>query len=151
MKNGKVYVRDFDSTNGTFVNEDRVTGQLEIKHGDVLKVGPMSFEVQVEGMPAVDKPTPLPANRSGDGEEDAAAMLLLPDEEGESAAQNATVEGGVPDGSTIMEIPVLGAEGEKAAKDANQKENDKKKAAENANTSSAAAAILAKYSRRQRS
>jgi pSer/pThr/pTyr-binding forkhead associated (FHA) protein len=151
MKNGKAYVRDFDSTNGTFVNDDRVTGQREIKNGDMLKLGPMTFEVQLEGVPAVDKPTPLPANRSADGEEDAAAMLLLPDEDVESSAENATVDSSVPDGSTIMEIPVMGMEGEKAAQDAKEKEKDKKKAAENANTASAAAAILAKYSRRQRS
>src|SRR5271165_6969030 len=59
INNGKVFVRDFDSTNGTFINEERVEGQREVKDGDLLKLGPIVFKIQLEGSVAVDKPTPL--------------------------------------------------------------------------------------------
>jgi len=48
VKNGKVFVRDFESTNGTFVNEEQVKGEREIKHGDKLRVGPLAFQVKLE-------------------------------------------------------------------------------------------------------
>src|SRR5271155_5070017 len=60
-RGGKFFVRDFDSTNGTFVNEDPVKGEREVKHEDTLKVGPLAFKVIVEGASVpVNKPTPLP-------------------------------------------------------------------------------------------
>ena len=46
LKDGEVYVRDFDSTNGTFVNEEAVKGEMPLKNDDVLKVGPLAFKVQ---------------------------------------------------------------------------------------------------------
>jgi len=44
---GLAYVRDFNSSNGTFVNDQRVVGKCELKNGDVLKVGNLDFEVQL--------------------------------------------------------------------------------------------------------
>ena len=32
QRGGKIFVRDFDSTNGTFVNDNQVTGESEVKH-----------------------------------------------------------------------------------------------------------------------
>ncbi len=40
-----VAVRDFGSKNGTYVNDERVTSERELKPGDRLKVGPLEFEV----------------------------------------------------------------------------------------------------------
>jgi predicted component of type VI protein secretion system len=40
-------IRDFGSKNGTLLNDERVTVESELKHGDRLKVGPLEFEVQV--------------------------------------------------------------------------------------------------------
>ncbi len=158
-KNGRVFLRDFDSTNGTFVNDERVENQRELKNGDVLKIGPVVFRVQLEGSVAVDKPTPLPANRHEEsGEEDAAAMLLLPEDGKRIVDESEVTEGDIPGGSTVMEIPAVGMEAEKKAKDkkaeadkAASKDKDTKLQSEHANTATAAAAILAKYSRRQRS
>jgi pSer/pThr/pTyr-binding forkhead associated (FHA) protein len=42
-RGGKVFVRDFESTNGTFVNQERVRGEKALKHGDHLRLGPLSF------------------------------------------------------------------------------------------------------------
>ena len=38
-------VRDFGSKNGTFVNDQRVLPARELKSGDVLRIGPLKFEV----------------------------------------------------------------------------------------------------------
>lgn len=35
----KIFVRDLKSTNGTFVNRNRITGEVEIKSGDTLHLG----------------------------------------------------------------------------------------------------------------
>ena len=48
-RGGKIYIRDFDSTNGTFVNDQQVKGECEVKHEDTLKVGPLLFRLVVEG------------------------------------------------------------------------------------------------------
>lgn len=47
LEEGFVAVRDFGSKNGTFVNDERVTGERELKPGDRLKIGPLEFEVQI--------------------------------------------------------------------------------------------------------
>lgn len=42
-----VYIRDFGSKNGTYVNEQPVAGEQELRTGDKLKIGPLEFEVQL--------------------------------------------------------------------------------------------------------
>ena len=127
VKNGQVYIRDFDSTNGTFVNDQQIKGELALKDGDVLKVGPLSFQVVIEGQPAPSKPTPPPKPRSEsvlDEEEAAAAFLSVDEKSGEvNVATAETAEDSVPGGSTVMEMPVFTppeeeatAKGEPAAK-----------------------------------
>src|SRR5207302_9575508 len=48
VKGGKAFVRDFGSTNGTFVNEEPVKGERELHNDDTLKVGPLLFRVALE-------------------------------------------------------------------------------------------------------
>jgi pSer/pThr/pTyr-binding forkhead associated (FHA) protein len=47
IEDGYLAVRDFGSKNGTYVNDDRVVGERELKPGDRLIVGPLHFEVHV--------------------------------------------------------------------------------------------------------
>ncbi len=47
IDDGYLSVRDFGSKNGTYVNNERVSGECEIKHGDQLRVGPLEFALQV--------------------------------------------------------------------------------------------------------
>src|SRR5438876_12427577 len=70
IKGGKVFVRDFGSTNGTFVNDDPIKGERQIQNEDLLKVGPLLFRVALEASPPVNKPTPPPAPKSDASDDD---------------------------------------------------------------------------------
>jgi predicted component of type VI protein secretion system len=48
-------VRDLNSRNGTFVNNERVAEESVLLGGDVLRVGPLEFEVAVEQTPGKPK------------------------------------------------------------------------------------------------
>jgi len=65
QRDGKVFVRDFGSTNGTFVNEVPVKGEVELHADDKLKIGPLQFSVRIEQeAPAAKKSlTPPPPTR----------------------------------------------------------------------------------------
>src|SRR5262245_2375103 len=45
QRDGKVFVRDFGSTNGTYVNDERVEGERELRNDDQLKIGPIQLTV----------------------------------------------------------------------------------------------------------
>ena len=40
IRDTEVWVRDMDSTNGTFVNDELIEGERRLKLGDRLQVGP---------------------------------------------------------------------------------------------------------------
>lgn len=44
----EVVVRDMNSRNGTFVNGERVAEESVLLNGDVLRVGPLEFELMIE-------------------------------------------------------------------------------------------------------
>jgi pSer/pThr/pTyr-binding forkhead associated (FHA) protein len=44
---GRITVIDLNSTNHTFVNDEQITAERELKNGDRLKVGMLEFEVQL--------------------------------------------------------------------------------------------------------
>jgi len=56
LNDGEVELRDLDSTGGTFVNEKRVDGEMSVKAGDYIRIGPLTFVCQVNGKP--EKITP---------------------------------------------------------------------------------------------
>lgn len=64
QREGKAFVRDFDSTNGTFVNNEQVKGEAELHNGDQLKVGPLMFTVMLEAGTPVNSPTPPPPTKA---------------------------------------------------------------------------------------
>lgn len=54
---GYVGVRDFGSKNGTYVNDERVVGERELKAGDRLSIGPLRFEIHMgHGLAAKKRP-----------------------------------------------------------------------------------------------
>lgn len=48
IEEGRVVARDLKSRNGTLVNGEKITGDVQLKTGDNLKVGPLEFEVLVD-------------------------------------------------------------------------------------------------------
>jgi pSer/pThr/pTyr-binding forkhead associated (FHA) protein len=56
-----VRVEDLGSSNGTYVNGQRVQEAI-LQPGDTVKVGPVRFVLQVDGVPADDELTPYDAS-----------------------------------------------------------------------------------------
>jgi predicted component of type VI protein secretion system len=170
----RVFLRDFDSTNGSLVNDQQVKGEVELHHEDTLKVGPLYFRVQVEVSVPVNQPTPAPPTKTADApakapaassktplpptktpepakvpaagsdDDDAAAMLLAIGDDGDGTAAGPLLTD-VPEGSTVMDLPSpFAAKLEDAAKDKDKKPKPP------GNTSNAAKEILEKYMKRPR-
>src|SRR5262245_60112349 len=106
VRGGKVFVRDLGSTNGTYVNDKPLEGEVQLGHQDQLQVGPVAFQVRIEATPRVDKPVPVPAPRAPveavDDEAMAALLLALPEEGDSPSGARAVDSEGVPTGSTVL-------------------------------------------------
>jgi pSer/pThr/pTyr-binding forkhead associated (FHA) protein len=156
VKNGQVFVRDFDSTNGTFVNNEPVKGEIALQNDDELKVGPLAFKVQIEQQ-SISKPTPPPKSQTGGAapdDEAAAALLLSLHEDGDTSSGSSSEDSNVPAGSTVFDLPnpVAGTKEETPVPEPGKKPEAKKPDAKQAaaSASKAAESLLAKYTRRQR-
>jgi pSer/pThr/pTyr-binding forkhead associated (FHA) protein len=51
VNGGKVTVRDLGSSNGTYVNRNKVT-QADLSAGDLITIGDLIFVVRIDGQPA---------------------------------------------------------------------------------------------------
>jgi pSer/pThr/pTyr-binding forkhead associated (FHA) protein len=154
VRGGKVFLRDFESTNGTFINDRQIKGEMELQNDDRLTLGPLSFQVRIEATAPVSKPTPVPAPApaANDDESIAAMLLALQEESGDAKPTGPVGPDGVPQGSTVMDIPSPLAKGDTAEEQVAKPEPKKKEPPKPppGNTSSAAKAILDKYTRRPR-
>lgn len=149
----KAFIRDFASTNGTFLNDEPVEGECQLANGDILKVGPLTFRVELEVSVPVNKPTPVPATTPGPVSEDEeiAALLLGGSSEGFSDSNELT-ENEVPEGTTVMDMPSLPPEEEEGVKAEEATTSGRKKedaAANQQKASDAAADILRRYQQRR--
>jgi pSer/pThr/pTyr-binding forkhead associated (FHA) protein len=66
-----VFIEDFGSTNGTFVNDERIQKRCELKNGDHLKVAGLEFEVRLKvpveakrALPPVQEKVPVEVKRA---------------------------------------------------------------------------------------
>ena len=48
QKDGQVYILDLNSTNGTYVNDQRVRGQMKLENHDKIGIGQGSYRVRIE-------------------------------------------------------------------------------------------------------
>lgn len=72
VRDGKVYVKDFGSTNGTMVNDVLVQDtEVAVQDGASVRVGPLDFRLKVEKVEKTDG-TPLPG-----GSAEAAALAAV--------------------------------------------------------------------------
>jgi predicted component of type VI protein secretion system len=71
IRDGKVFVKDFGSTNGTLLNDAPVQNEERVvANNDNLKIGPLDFTVRIEVPASGRDATPLP-----DGNAETAAAL----------------------------------------------------------------------------
>lgn len=106
VRDAQVFIRDCGSTNGTFINGEQVAGELEVKSGDRLKVGPLEFDLRIEaGAPApaavktpskagVAKPAVTAAAAAADLVPSGGTVLMEPPSAGKGT--NTTVVEGSP-------------------------------------------------------
>lgn len=57
LRGNDVVVNDLNSTNGTFINGDKITGEAVLKPGQILRLGQVELRLEVEGA----TPAPAPA------------------------------------------------------------------------------------------
>lgn len=79
-KNGMLLVKDLGSSNGTYVNSEKIDGQRVLEPGDEVGIGPITFRVEKIGaMPA----PAAPAQKPGDTAitKGIAAQEAVPDDE----------------------------------------------------------------------
>ena len=177
QRDGKAFIRDFGSTNGTYVNDERVEGERELHNGDQLKIGPIHLTVRIDATvntpapptkkvahtpapptkgaapakPAAKADTPAPATKKveSSAEDDIAAMLMSLDD-GESAGLSG--EGGVPEGSTVydLKVPPEALTGEVPPPGQGQPPKENKPKSASGDTRSAAASLLEQMTKRTR-
>ena len=57
----RVVIDDLDSMNGTWVNGDRITDTVELRPGDVVRLGRSAFELEAEPASAAPEPVQAPS------------------------------------------------------------------------------------------
>ena len=155
VKQGKLFLVDLGSAEGTFVNDNKIAAEVELKPKDKVKVGPLLFEVKIEApaaKPAVAVPAAKPAvvapavkpeekvepkKSSGDGEDDLDDLLFDDDDKASSGAKPSWKDA-APEAGAEKDAGGSGATSEGGAK-------PEEKPKPTANTSDAAAALFAKF------
>ena len=94
VRDGKLFVANCLTANGTFVNGQRLVGEGELRPGDRLAVGPLTFAVDL-----LPEPLPLPAL----DEDTVAAMLLELDREAGAASARSAEGASNPEAETAKE------------------------------------------------
>lgn len=97
-EDGRVVVRDLGSSNGTFVNRERVQ-EADLNPGDLVSVGPAVFALRIDGEPADLEPADAYAHGSVELADDAEAKPTYPG--GAAAAAAALAGGGDNDDSDL--------------------------------------------------
>ena len=164
VKQGKLFLVDLGSAEGTFVNDNKISEEVELKLKDKVKVGPLLFEVKFEAptakpavaapaaKPAVAAPAPKPAvaapaakpeekvepkKSSGEGDDDLDDLLFDDDDKAPAGAKPSWKDA-APEAGAEKDAGGSGSTSEGGAK-------PEEKPKPTANTSDAAAALFAKF------
>jgi len=159
VKQGKLFLVDLGSSEGTFVNDNKISAEVELKLKDKVKVGPLLFEVKIEAPAAAMKPAAAvavpaakpavvapaakpvekvePKKSSGDGDDDLDDLLFDDDDKAPSGTKPSWKDA-IPEAGAQKDAGGSGASSEGGAK-------PEEKPKPTANTSDAAAALFAKF------
>jgi pSer/pThr/pTyr-binding forkhead associated (FHA) protein len=98
----QLMLRDLGSSNGTFVNGKRVSGEYALKHGDELTVGAVTLRVAKLGQPV----SPLPASPASKPKAGDTAVLdaLEFDSPADAEAEEEEFEMEFDDGEPVPEV-----------------------------------------------
>ena len=144
VEDGKVLIRDLDSRNGTFVNDEQIKGEVVAKVGDQVRVGRLIFEMVIDHAvagskkPKVEGVKEAAARTAAGGvegvdEESITDWLSQPsDDDSDANRRNTETKQFMLDETERLLLEQLGAEA-KAAKeerDKKQKEDDQAKSKE---------------------
>ena len=163
VKQGKLFLVDLGSAEGTFVNDNKISAEVELKPKDKVKVGPLLFEVKIEAAaakpavaapaakPAVAAPAAKPAvvaseakpvekvePKKSSGDDDDLDDLLFDDDDKAPSGTKPSWKDAIPEAGAEKDAGGSGATSEGGAK-------PEEKPKPTANTSDAAAALFAKF------
>ena len=168
VKQGKLFLVDLGSAEGTFVNDNKISAEVELKPKDKVKVGPLLFEVKIEATapaakpavaaapaaanPAVAAPAAKPAvaapaakpvekvepKKSSGDGDDDLDDLLFDDDDKAPSGTKPSWKDVIPEAGAEKDAGGSGATSEGGAK-------PEEKPKPTANTSDAAAALFAKF------
>ena len=165
VKQGKLFLVDLGSAEGTFVNDSKISAEVELKPKDKVKVGPLLFEVKIEAAapaakpavaapaakPAVTAPAAKPAvvapaaklvekvePKKSSGDDDDLDDLLFDDDDKAPSGTKPSWKDAIPEAGAQKDAGGSGASSEGGAK-------PEEKPKPTANTSDAAAALFAKF------
>jgi len=168
QRDGKAFLRDLVSPSGTFVNDQPVKGEVELHHGDRLRIGPLLFAVRLRAAAPVSTPAHQPPARaanadragapavppqataaeSGAEDEDRIAALLLSSED-DAGSDAPAPGGGVPSDAAAPDskAPAATREGREPSEPSGKGSTAKPAGR---NTSTAAESLLQSYRTRPR-
>ena len=160
VKQGKLFLVDLGSAEGTFVNDNKISAEVELKPKDKVKVGPLLFEVKIEApapapaakpaaavaVPAAKPAVVAPAAKlvekvelkKSSGDEDDLDDLLFDDDDKAPSGTKPSWKDAIPEAGAQKDAGGSGATSEGGAK-------PEEKPKPTANTSDAAAALFAKF------
>lgn len=87
-KRGVWEIEDLKSTNGVYVNEERIS-RAPLTQGDIVRVGPLSFRYALEGAPTSHADSPLGAGGTMYAGHPAVAAFLTPQEKSDEVLRQA--------------------------------------------------------------
>ncbi len=105
-REGRIVVRDLDSTNGTFLNDDLLTRGCPLSEGDDLRVGPLQFLVcKNDSVRTIDQTDTIVSERTSSGNE----TVVEEDRMSEDEAARLLSEGDEPTCGQEIEAEELAA------------------------------------------
>jgi len=114
-----IRLEDLGSSNGTFHNSERVR-EATLAAGDTIQIGPVTFMVQIDGVPADDDMQPSIAEAPSDS-----AHHDIPASDEPAVAGSADAQSGeVPAATDDLNFDAVSEKGDAAANDASGSELD---------------------------